>query len=247
MAKRTYFTPALTTKQKKTEKIENVEEIEHLLSSEWFEALKGEFSRDYWYDIISELNSGPYLPKKVNLFNALNHCPPNKVKVVILGQDPYIHENEAHGYSFSVPNGTAVPPSLRNIFNELIREYNQTSVSQSGCLVSWEDDGVLLLNSVLTVKPNMSHSHAGIGWENFTSAIIRYIDNHNKCVFLAWGKDARNICSDEVTNNKILIAGHPSPLNTARPFVGCNCFKECNELLKSYKLLPVRWLSVFNN
>ena len=246
MTKKTCFTPSLSPKQMKTQKIENVEEIEHLMSSEWFEAIKGEFSRDYWDDIISELNSGQYLPKKTDLFNALNHCPPNKVKVVILGQDPYIHENEAHGYSFSVPVGTSIPPSLRNVFNELIKEYNQTTMPQNGCLTSWEDDGVLLLNSVLTVKPNASHSHVNIGWEYFTSAVIRYVDNHNKCVFLAWGRDAQQICSQQVVNNKVLIAGHPSPLNTAKPFVGCGCFRECNDLLKEMNLLPIRWLSVYN-
>ena len=244
--KRTYFTPVLAQKQMKTQHIENVEEIEHLISPEWFEVLKNEFACGYWADILAELNKSPYLPKKTDLFNALNHCPPKHVKVVIIGQDPYIHENEAHGYSFSVPKGVTPPPSLRNVFNELIREYNQTLLPQNGCLTSWEDDGVLLLNSVLTVQPNVSHSHSCIGWEAFTSAIIRYIDRHNKCVFMAWGKDAQTICSNEVHNNKILMAGHPSPLNTYRPFVGCNCFKECNELLKSYNLLPVRWLSVFD-
>ena len=239
------FIPSLTQAQMKTQKIEDIDEIQHLLSPEWFEVLKSEFDYNYWDDIIAALNSGPYLPKKLDLFNALNHCPPNKVKVVILGQDPYIHENEACGYSFSVPTGTGIPPSLRNIFNELMKEYNQTIMPRNGKLTSWEDDGVLLLNTIMTVKPNASRSHANIGWEHFTDAIIRYIDNHNKCVFLAWGSYAQKMCSERVVNNKILMAGHPSPLNTAKPFVGCNCFKDCNELLKSYKLLPIRWLSIF--
>lgn len=230
----------------KDQHINSVEDFEHLLSTDWYDVLRSEFDKDYWQNIIITLNTSNYLPKKKDLFNALNKCSPSKVKVVILGQDPYIHENEAHGYSFSVKPGTPIPPSLRNIFNELSHEYNMNTFPTNGCLTNWENDGVLLLNSVLTVEEGQSKSHKNIGWENFTSAIIRYIDNHNKCVFMAWGKEAQTICSNEVSNNKILIAGHPSPLNTFRPFVGCNCFKECNEILKNNKLLPVRWLSIYN-
>jgi len=236
-----------TTTNTNNQKIRDIEELEHLLSTEWFNVLKQEFSQDYWKSIIETLNkSQNYLPRKKDLFNALNSCPPNKVSVVILGQDPYIHENEAHGYSFSVPTGTSIPPSLRNIFKEIAQEYNIQTIPTSGCLTSWANDGVLLLNSILTVEAGSSRSHKNIGWEQFTSAIIRYIDIHNKCVFLAWGKDAQTICQQQVNNNKILSAGHPSPLNTYNPFVGCNCFKTCNEILKENNILPIRWISVFN-
>ena len=231
------------------QQIADVEEIEHLLSSEWFDVLRNEFNRDYWKKIINVLNKSPsYLPRKENLFAALNHCKPQNVKVVILGQDPYLHSNQAHGFSFSVPKGTVMPPSLRNVMTELSKEYNMNTLPSSGCLIPWADDGVLLLNSVLTVEEGngKSGSHKNIGWEYFTSAIIHWIDNHNKCVFLAWGKDAQKICSEEVSMNKVLTAGHPSPMNTFRPFVGCNCFKEANDLLKDMGLLPVRWLGVYD-
>lgn len=233
-------------KRDKSQIFVSQDEFEHLISTPWYNAIKSEFEQEYWKDIMIVLNSCSYLPKKQDLFNALNKCEPDKVKVVILGQDPYIHSNEAHGFSFSVPKGTNIPPSLRNIFNELAREYNKNTLPISGCLMDWEEEGVLLLNSILTVEEGISRSHKNIGWERFTSAIIRYIDNHNKCVFMAWGKDAQVICSKEVVNNKILCAGHPSPLNTTKPFVGCNCFKECNELLKSYDRLPVRWLRIWD-
>lgn len=228
------------------QKIADVEEMEHLLSTEWFNVLKQEFKEDYWKSIIEALNKSKcYLPRKKDIFNALNNCPPSKVSVVILGQDPYVHENEAHGYSFSVPQGTNIPPSLRNIFKELGNEYNTQIMPSSGCLTSWEADGVLLLNSILTVEAGLSRSHKNIGWEYFTSAIIRYLDIHNKVVFMAWGKDAQTICEQNVTNNQILTAGHPSPLNTFKPFVGCNCFKDANEILKQNDILPVRWISIF--
>ena len=228
-------------------KIEDIYEMKSLLSQEWLNALQNEFNNDYWNEIIRVLNSSKkYLPRKQDLFNALNVCSPNKVKVIILGQDPYIHEHEAHGFSFSVPETAVnIPPSLRNIFKELENEYNVGAEPKNGCLIKWAKDGVLLLNSILSVEEGKSRSHKNIGWEQFTAAIIRYIDLHNKCVFMAWGRDAENIITQQVTNNKILTAGHPSPLNISKPFVGCGCFRECNEMLKSMKILPVRWLSIY--
>lgn len=230
----------------KDQKISSLDELKCILSQEWYSVMKNEFMNNYWNDIIHVLNHCNYLPKKKDLFNALNSCPPNKVKVVIIGQDPYIHSYEAHGYSFSVPKGVNAPPSLKNIFKELGIEYNIELMPEDGCLINWANDGVLLLNSILTVEELKSRSHKNIGWERFTSAIIRYIDLHCKCVFLAWGKDAQAITDKQVSNNKVLVAGHPSPLNTARPFVGCGCFKEANQILKSMGILPVRWLSIFN-
>lgn len=230
------------------QKISSVSELESLLSNEWSSVIGDEFSKDYWQQLIKNLNDSPrWIPEKKDIFNALNRCPPEKVKVVLIGQDPYIHANEAHGYSFSVKPGTRMPPSLRNVLGELADEYDLEDLPESGCLVKWEDEGVLLLNSVLTVNIGVSGSHKGFGWENFTSRVIRYIDTHNKCcVFLAFGRDAQKIVSDVVTNNKIITAGHPSPRNTVVPFRGCNCFRETNEWLMKNNVLPVRWLTLWN-
>lgn len=237
-----------TANTSNSQHINEVSDLQSLLCQEWYNVVKNEFANAYWQQIIAKLNStNNYLPKKKDIFNALNACPPSKVKVVIIGQDPYIHENEAHGFSFSVPDGTRIPPSLNNVFKELGSEYSKNIVPTSGCLTRWAEDGVLLLNSILTVEEGKSNSHKNIGWENFTSAIIRWIDNHCKVVFLSWGKGAQQITDQQVVNNKVLIAGHPSPLNTFKPFVGCGCFRECNDLLKSMNLLPVRWLSIFEN
>ena len=231
------------------QRFESVSEIQSLLSQEWYNCLKNEFANNYWQNILKRLNgSKNWLPKKKDIFNALNMCPPQSVKVVILGQDPYIRNDQAHGFSFSVQPGTRPPPSLENIFKELSSEYSLGAKRPTnGCLIKWAQDGVLLLNSVLTVDEGKSDSHAKIGWENFTSAVIRYIDNHNKCVFLSWGNKAKAITDQQVVNNKVLIAGHPSPMNTARPFYGCGCFKECNDILKSMDILPVRWLSIYDD
>ena len=229
-----------------SQKIKSVSEMMSLLSKEWMDVIGDEFSKPYWENIINVLNSDEkYLPNKSLIFSALNKCPPQNVKVVIIGQDPYIHSNEPHGFSFSVKPGVKIPPSLRNIFEELENEYNMTTIPRSGCLVAWAAEGVLLLNSVLTVHEGKSDSHKGIGWENFTSAVIRYIDNHNRVVFMAWGKKAQTICSSNVKNNEILVAGHPSPMNSTNPFKGCGCFREANAILKKNKILPVRWIKLW--
>ena len=227
--------------------ISNVRELESLLSNEWLAVIGDEFSKDYWQQLIDNLNESPqWIPEKKSIFNALNHCPPNKVKVVLIGQDPYIHTNEAHGYSFSVKPGTRMPPSLKNVLGELADEYDVDTLPNNGCLVKWEDEGVLLLNSVLTVNVGSSGSHKNFGWENFTSRVIRYIDTHNKnCVFLAFGRDAQKIVTDNVEQGKIITAGHPSPRNTTVPFRGCNCFRETNEWLMKNNILPVRWLILY--
>lgn len=229
-----------------SDKISNIEEMQSLLSSEWLNAIGDEFSKSYWDNIIHVLNSDShYLPEKKYIFNALNKCPPENVKVVIIGQDPYIHSNEPHGFSFSVKPGVKIPPSLRTIFEELCDEYNIESLPKNGCLIQWVSEGVLLLNSVLTVHEGKSDSHKGIGWENFTSAIIKYLDTHNVVVFMAWGAKAQKVCSDNVKINTVLTAGHPSPLNRSKPFRGCGCFREANSILTKNKILPVRWIKLW--
>lgn len=229
-----------------TQKINGVPEMMNLLSQDWIDVIGYEFGKPYWYDIIEVLNNTPrYLPSKKYIFNALNLCKPQDVKVVIIGQDPYIHANEPHGFSFSVRPNVKVPPSLRNVFVELKNEYSIDSLPRDGCLIPWESEGVLLLNVVLTVKEGLSNSHKGIGWEKFTSAVIKYLDTHNKVVFMAWGAKAQQVCSNEVKNNEVLTAGHPSPLNTSRPFIGCGCFREANRILMKNNILPVRWTKLW--
>jgi uracil-DNA glycosylase len=226
-----------------SQKIEDINELQSLLSSEWLSVIGDEFSKSYWHNIIDILNNeNKYLPEKKYIFSAFNNCPPGNVKVVIVGQDPYINSNEPHGLSFSVKPGVRIPPSLRTIFEELCMEYGMGSLPKNGCLLPWTTEGVLLLNSVLTVREGKSDSHKGIGWENFTSSVIKYIDTHNVVVFMAWGAKAQKVCSENVKNNTVLTAGHPSPLNRSRPFKGCGCFREANSILMKNKLLPVRWI-----
>ena len=229
-----------------TQYIKNISELQSLLSLEWLNVIGEEFGKSYWNEILHTLNSDTkYLPEKKLIFEALNKCPPEKVKVVIVGQDPYIHSNEPHGLSFSVKPGVRIPPSLRNIFEELCSEYNIDTLPKNGCLIKWESEGVLLLNSVLTVHEGKSDSHKGIGWENFTASVIKYLDNHNIIVFMAWGAKAQKVCADNVKNNIVLTAGHPSPLNTSKPFKGCGCFREANSILKKNNILPVRWIKLW--
>lgn len=232
----------------RSQKIKDVYELKSLLCQEWQDVIGEEFGKPYWRDIIDTLNKDDkYLPDKRLIFEALNKCHPEDVKVVIIGQDPYIHSNEPHGLSFSVRPGVRIPPSLRNVLEELSNEYSMSSIPSSGCLTQWTTEGVLLLNSVLTVHEGKSDSHKGIGWENFTSAIIKYLDTHKIIVFMAWGSKAQKICKDNVKNetNLVLIAGHPSPVNTTHPFKGCGCFREANRFLLKKDILPVRWIKLW--
>ena len=223
-----------------------VEYLLSFLSNEWREVMSGELTKPYWNNIIRVLkqDSETFIPKPPLIFNALNVCPPNRVKVIIIGQDPYIHKEEAQGLSFSVNKKCTIPRSLRTIYEELGREYDLKKLPSSGDLTNWTKEGVLLLNTILTVREGKSNSHKGIGWEEFTSAVIRYIDEHNKVVFLAWGIQSQKICREYVKNNTVLKAGHPSPLNRSNPFIGCNCFRETNRILVNKKILPIRWLRI---
>ena len=201
-----------------------------------------------WDRIIDILNTGKFYPRFNDIFNAFSKVSPSNVKVVIIGQDPYINPGQAHGLSFSVNKGIPPPPSLRNIFNELIREYNIDKSNlqiTDGCLTKWTTEGVLLLNTILTVKPRESNSHKGIGWEDFTNAVIRKIDEKYKhIVFLAWGNQAAKVC-ENIKNNTVIYSGHPSPMNTSNPFVGSNCFMQCNKILMKNGLTPINWLKIW--
>lgn len=220
------------------------------LTPTWKEALVIDYPELFddkrWDDICIKLSSGIFKPKLNEVFNALNHIHPKDVKCVILGQDPYPKLGDAHGYSFSTLS-MSPPASLKNILTELSNEYcldGNTKYSYN--LEKWEQEGVLLLNSILTVG-EQPRSHEGL-WEFFTSKIIEYVNNHNVCVFIAWGAVARKICEDNQVKI-ILRAGHPSLRNMSNQslFLGCNHFKECNDILREHNVLPIRWLVIKNN
>ncbi len=176
------------------------------------------------------------------VFNAFNSTDFNQVKVVIIGQDPYHGMGQAHGLCFSVPDGIALPPSLKNIYQELELEYG-VKMPESGNLQYWANQGVFLLNTLLTVEQGSPLSHAQIGWESFTKICIQLLSKHrNNVVFLLWGSHAQKL-SQYIDNQKHLVLKtvHPSPLSAYRGFVGCNHFKMANDYLIKHNLLPIDW------
>lgn len=212
----------------------------------WYEALKDEFASPYFAGIksflIEEKRTHVVYPPSPLIFNAFNRTPFDKVKVVILGQDPYHGEGQAHGLAFSVPNGIQPPPSLQNIFKELHTDIGMP-IPHNGNLEKWADEGVLLLNASLTVRANMAASHARIGWQQFTDAAIRALsDKKDHLVFLLWGNYA--IAKENlIDHNKHLILKtvHPSPLSASRGFFGCRHFSKTNEYLINNNIVPVKW------
>ena len=181
-------------------------------------------------------------PPQGDIFNAFHLTPLKEVKVVILGQDPYHNIGQAHGLSFSVKPGVQTPPSLVNIYQEL-KEDMGCYVPNNGYLVKWAKQGVLMLNTVLTVRAHQANSHRGIGWEIFTDAAIRALNEQDRpIVFLLWGRPAQ--MKKKMLNNKkhmILEAPHPSPLSAYRGFFGCGHFSKTNEFLKANGLSPIDW------
>ena len=177
-------------------------------------------------------------------FNALNSTPFDSVKVVILGQDPYHGPNQAHGLCFSVRQGLQLPPSLKNIYKEIQSDLGLSSHEFShGCLEGWASQGVLLLNSVLTVEQNKAASHQGRGWEVFTDRVIECLSRREKrCVFLLWGNYAqkKGVVIDRA-KHKVLTAPHPSPLSAYRGFLGCKHFSQCNSLLREWGETAIDW------
>ena len=214
------------------------------IGNDWDEILKEDFNSESYLSLrqflIEEYKKYTVYPDMHDLFNALKYTSYKDTKVVILGQDPYYNRGQAHGYSFSVQPNVSVPPSLANVFKELTEEMNMRRPPSNGCLEKWASEGVLMLNSILTVRAGTPNSHKGIGWEEFTSEVINYIDTHCTVVFLAWGRQAQEICA-KVTRNKVIATGHPSPRNTANPFVGSGCFRKANDELMMRRILPVRW------
>lgn len=215
------------------------------IEKSWKEILKDEFLKPYFLDIkknllIAKKQHIVYPPSNL-IFNAFNLTPFNKVKVMILGQDPYFNQDQAMGLSFSVPNGVKIPPSLQNIFKEI---KDDLGICEPNCgdLSSWAKQGVLLLNATLSVNAGLPNSHAGFGWQIFTDAVISKIsEEKNGVVFLLWGNFAK-AKSKLINLNKhfILSSSHPSPLS-ARGFFGCKHFSKTNEILKSLGKSQIDW------
>lgn len=211
----------------------------------WKAVLKEEFHKPYWEELTefvrSQYLSGKVYPPAKNIFRAFDLCPLDKVKVVILGQDPYHGEKQANGLSFAVNDGITLPPSLKNIYKEIQSDLGITPLS-SGDLTRWAKQGVLMLNSVLTVAANMPASHKEKGWEGFTDAVIKILnENHQNIVYLLWGKYAQT--KGEVINrqkNLVLTSGHPSPYS-AHLFFGQHHFSQCNEYLTEHGMKPIDW------
>ena len=176
------------------------------------------------------------------MFNAFELTPYSKVKVVILGQDPYHNDGQAHGLCFSVKPGTDIPPSLKNIYKELETELG-CRIPNNGYLTAWAQQGVLLLNTVLTVRAHQAFSHRGIGWEQFTDAVIESLNKADRpLVFMLWGRPAeQKMKMLDNPRHLILTAAHPSPLSASRGFFGCGHFIKCNEYLKANGLSPIDW------
>ena len=216
------------------------------LEKSWENKMKKEFEKDY-FSILNQFLKQEYkeqtiFPEKKLIFNALNSTPFNKVKVVIIGQDPYHGKGQAHGLSFSVTEGIKTPPSLVNIFKEIESDLKINNHGK-GDLTKWAKQGVLLLNATLTVRENTAGSHQNKGWEQFTDQIISTISEEKKdIVFLLWGKFAQNKAK-LIDKNKhhILMSSHPSPLSSYRGFLGCKHFSECNNILKRDNKTEINW------
>jgi uracil-DNA glycosylase len=182
-------------------------------------------------------------PPDVDIFNAFSLTTPDKLKVVILGQDPYHGANQAHGLCFSVLKGNKIPPSLRNIYKELTTDIANFTAPEHGDLSSWAEQGVLLLNTILSVEQAQAHSHKKVGWEQFTDGVIREISaRFDNLVFLLWGAPAQKkaLLIDD-SRHSILKAVHPSPLSAHRGFFGCQHFSQTNALLRSFGKQEINW------
>ena len=216
------------------------------IGNDWDTLLDGEFSKEYYLKLRQflkyEYTNYKIHPDMNDIFNALKWTAYEDTKVVILGQDPYHEENQAHGLAFSVQKGIQIPPSLLNMYKELNRELG-TYIPNNGYLEKWAKQGVMLLNASLTVRDGMANSHRNKGWEIFTSRIIELLNERTTpIVFLLWGNNAKEKAT-LITNpiHHILTAAHPSPLSASRGFFGCGHFKKTNEILKSLGQEEIDW------
>ena len=216
------------------------------LEQSWLKELNLEFQKDYMQNLksflLSEKRAGKKIyPKGKEIFRALDITPLNKVKVVIIGQDPYHGPGQAHGLCFSVPKGVKIPPSLINIFKELQEDLGITP-SANGCLLPWAKQGVLLLNSILSVERGISGSHSLKGWERFTDAIISEVNKKKSVVFMLWGKYAtQKGKSIDTSKHLVLKSAHPSPLSAHHGFFGNKHFSQCNIFLQERKISTINW------
>jgi uracil-DNA glycosylase len=220
--------------------------ISPVIHESWNEALIAEFAHPYMEELkaflVEEKKNYTIFPHGSNIFNAFNFTPFENVKVVILGQDPYHGVGQAHGLSFSVQYGVPLPPSLQNIFKELVADIG-CPYPKSGNLSHWAHEGVLLLNTLLTVRSGEPFSHKDHGWERFTDQVIRTLsDQRENIVFILWGAPAGKKASlIDATKHLILKAPHPSPLSSYRGFFGSKPFSQSNAYLKSMQIAPIEW------
>ena len=216
------------------------------MAEDWKAVIGEEFSKPYFEELISfvkqEYATSQVFPAGRNIFRAFDKCPFDKVKVVIIGQDPYHGDGQANGLCFSVNEGVPFPPSLKNIFKEVYDDVG-APIPTSGELDRWAEQGVLLLNSVLTVKAHNAASHAGYGWEIFTDAVVRAIAERKEgVVYMLWGSYAqRKGAIANPQRNLILHSVHPSPLSSYRGFFGCKHFSKANDYLMSIGKEPIKW------
>ena len=217
------------------------------IDNDWLPCIKQEFIKPYYKELYTfvkhEYDTRIIYPPAEDIFNAFHFTPLSKVKVMILGQDPYHNENQAHGLSFSVlPTQKDIPPSLVNIYQELHDDLG-CYIPNNGYLKKWADQGVLLLNTVLTVRAHQANSHQGKGWEQFTDAVIEAVNAQDRpIVYLLWGRPAQSKIP-MLTNSKHLIlkAPHPSPLSAYRGFFGCRHFSQANAFLEKNGIEPIDW------
>ena len=214
----------------------------------WSDVLVAEKKQPYFVAMMNEIARRraadvTIYPPKDAVFNAFSITPFSQIKVVILGQDPYHGANQAHGLCFSVLDGIRPPPSLANIYKELARDMDEFEKPTGGNLTRWAEQGVLLLNSVLTVEAGQAHSHAKLGWETFTDKVITAINTElSNVVFLLWGSHAHRKASVVDTGKHcVLKASHPSPLSAHRGFIGCGHFSQTNDYLTKEGLAPIHW------
>ena len=218
------------------------------IGNDWDKLLKDEWNKEYYLKIRGflkeEYQNYTIYPDMYSIFNALKLTSYKDTKILLLGQDPYHGEGQAHGLAFSVQPGVQPPPSLVNMFKEINAEYG-TKLGKNGCLLSWAKQGVLLLNTALTVRAGQANSHKGMGWETFTDSVIKALNQkETPVVFMLWGANARSkkkLITNE--NHLVLETVHPSPLSAYGGFFGCNHFKKANEFLQKFTT-PIDWSSV---
>lgn len=216
------------------------------IGNDWDEILKGEFEKEYYRKmrklLISEYKTKTVYPKPEEIFTAFRLTGYRDCKIVLIGQDPYHGENQAHGLAFSVREGVRLPPSLQNMYKEISAEYGY-EMSRNGYLVPWAEQGILLLNTALTVVAGNANSHSRIGWEIFTDNVIgRLNEREDPLIFILWGNNARSKKRLINTDRHYILEGvHPSPLSASRGFFGCGHFKKANDILKKLGKEEIDW------